>query len=665
LQKRASMYLRINSEKAMHIAESLYQRGILSYPRTETDFFKEGFELLPIIEDFKNHSMFGAYSTALMERDGFQWPANGGHDDQAHPPIHPLKSVDLASLENDDERKIYEMVTRHFLACCSKNAKGHATDMTVEVPAGGESFKASGLVIIERNWLDIYPWEKWYASKVPALNMGDTFSPTTFEMTEGKTAPPSPLSESDLISQMDTHGIGTDATIASHIALILSREYVYKDHRGYFFPSDLGKALVEGYNSMGYQLAKPYLRASMELDCQRVAKGELNKKDMLTACLTKMKECFQSCTREVHKLESALDKYFSALGTGDAADYICVQQSFATCGLCNAKMDYKVSKSSTNDNARGAGGGGGGGDDRQRRQMRFLFCSPCRKSYILPSFGELTLNNKICPICSFQVLNAENTATGKKYTFCPKCYKDPPVWADGDSSNGFKCFNCSHPDCELAIKSSPILPCQLLHCTGSLVLHNKANTDGSTKYWISCSKYAQCGFKPWWLPSFVRTAKVRPDLSCAACSRKYSSASTQSKVLKLLVNINLRLAPNVRSPNPEVCVICDSIWEENHHSGMRLQVNESGQNSAAAAFTRHDHANQRVYSSSSSTNGHAGNWANTNSHSTAITADYGAATVAGLDNHNIMQKLKGPGLRPTMRNQYGNKRGGYRGGRGR
>jgi hypothetical protein len=40
LQKRASRLLRITSERTMHVAEALYQRGILSYPRTETDFFK-------------------------------------------------------------------------------------------------------------------------------------------------------------------------------------------------------------------------------------------------------------------------------------------------------------------------------------------------------------------------------------------------------------------------------------------------------------------------------------------------------------------------------------------------------------------------------------------------------------------------------------------------
>jgi DNA topoisomerase III len=54
-------------------------------------------------------------------------------------------------------------------------------------------------------------------------------------------------------------------------------------------PTERGIGLVEGYNTMGYQLNKPFLRSSMELDCQRITRGELRKEDMIRNCLEQMK----------------------------------------------------------------------------------------------------------------------------------------------------------------------------------------------------------------------------------------------------------------------------------------------------------------------------------------------------------------------------------------
>lgn len=66
--------------------------------------------------------------------------------------------------------------------------------------------------------------------------------------------------EVELISLMDRNGIGTDATIAQHITTIQERKYAEKDGSQRFMPTKLGIALVEGYNSMGYQLNRPDLR---------------------------------------------------------------------------------------------------------------------------------------------------------------------------------------------------------------------------------------------------------------------------------------------------------------------------------------------------------------------------------------------------------------------
>lgn len=281
MQKRASRLFGMGSETTMKIAEELYRKGILSYPRTETDFFKEGTELHQLIEEHRGHSVWGEYAASLLDNGKFLWPGTGGHDDQAHPPIHPTKRVDLNDLSSE-EKQVYELVTIHFLACCSNDAKGNQTNISVEIPWGGESFSATGLMVLERNWLEVYSkYEKWTANRVPVFNIGDTFVAKRIQMTASRTEAPLPISESDLITEMDKSGIGTDATIATHISTIIKRDYSNKDNNNRFTPTLVGLALVEAYNTMGYQLNKPSLRAAMEIDMQKIARGERTKEARL------------------------------------------------------------------------------------------------------------------------------------------------------------------------------------------------------------------------------------------------------------------------------------------------------------------------------------------------------------------------------------------------
>jgi DNA topoisomerase-3 len=81
-----------------------------------------------------------------------------------------------------------------------------------------EEFTASGLMVLERNWLDVYPYTSWGGSEVPPLQPGATFEPTELTLRGGHTEPPTKLSERDLLSLLDRFGIGTDATVAEHIA---------------------------------------------------------------------------------------------------------------------------------------------------------------------------------------------------------------------------------------------------------------------------------------------------------------------------------------------------------------------------------------------------------------------------------------------------------------
>lgn len=75
-----------------------------------------------------------------LQNGGFTPPRRGKRDDKAHPPIHP--TAHAGNLVGD-EKKVYEYITRRFLACCSKDALGW--ERIIEVECGGEEFSASGM----------------------------------------------------------------------------------------------------------------------------------------------------------------------------------------------------------------------------------------------------------------------------------------------------------------------------------------------------------------------------------------------------------------------------------------------------------------------------------------------------------------------------------------
>jgi DNA topoisomerase III len=93
LQRRITRIHRITSTRVMDIAEQLYQKGYISYPRTETEKFNKEADLRSLIQAQTESKTWGGYAQGLLD-GGFEQPREGKNDDKAHPPIHPIKFTD-------------------------------------------------------------------------------------------------------------------------------------------------------------------------------------------------------------------------------------------------------------------------------------------------------------------------------------------------------------------------------------------------------------------------------------------------------------------------------------------------------------------------------------------------------------------------------------------
>ncbi|KAI9367430.1 DNA topoisomerase [Aspergillus egyptiacus] len=319
LQMMGSRYLQMNSAAVMKTAEALYTKGFISYPRTETDQFDKGIDLKKLVEKQLPDQNWGEYARGLLD-GSFRTPRAGRHNDHAHPPIHPVCWVSPTAL-NAEEKKVYEFVVRRFLACCSDDAKGQSTD--VEIQYGEEMFHARGLIVLERNYLDVYVYDKWESTQqLPNYRVGEQFEPTEANIFDGKTTPPSYLTEPELIGLMDANGIGTDATMAEHIEKIKSRSYIGVHSRGngrnavkVLIPTRLGIALILGYEDVFTGLAetpslsKPFLRKQTELEMRDICAGTKMRQHVVQQNLDMYRELFIHTQRRMNLLKAAFQRY--------------------------------------------------------------------------------------------------------------------------------------------------------------------------------------------------------------------------------------------------------------------------------------------------------------------------------------------------------------------
>ncbi|KAI8081194.1 DNA topoisomerase [Thamnidium elegans] len=414
MQKVACRVLGLSGARIMSIAEELYTKGSISYPRTETDQFDQGFDFMSLINKQTQDSSWGEYAQLL--RDGeFERPRSGKNNDKAHPPIHPT-SYD-SSLTGDNKR-LYEFIVRRFLGCCWKNALGHETN--IEVQMGDEYFDAKGLVILERHYLEVYTYDKWNGNEVPEFHVGDVFTPAQLNLEQGTTTAPKFLTESDLISLMEKNEIGTDATIAEHIQKILDRKYVFKETQ-YFKPLTLGIALITGYNQIDleHSLSKPALRRQMEADLKAICEGSKSPLEVRNDSIRKYSDMFSHLKCDFRVINRSMEAHFREAEDGSNGGGSNSGGSFFNGGNRNSN---RGSSGNT-----GRGRGRGRGETATRGRGRGGTTSRGRGAPYFPGRPNTSTNDglagtKLCHCnkdCVTRKVIKNNANHGRSFYSCP------------------------------------------------------------------------------------------------------------------------------------------------------------------------------------------------------------------------------------------------------
>jgi DNA topoisomerase-1 len=284
LEGLASKHLNIRAKRTLDIAEELYRRGFISYPRTETQVYPPSAH--ERLKAFADHPEFGGYVRWLLAAGAK--PTSGPKDDRAHPPIHPIRAATKDEVERAlgrDGWRLYELIARYFIATFSPPA--HLESKRYVFNIGGEGFTFATLEVVDEGFFAIYRYD--YPKEVPHLPVkaGDRVQVLSVEVREGQTEPPPYLSESELLKLMEKWGIGTDATMQDHIQTNVDRGYMYIEAKR-CIPTELGKRLIMQLEKHVPELVRPEIRGMMERELAKIASGD----EEMESVIAKAKEYF-------------------------------------------------------------------------------------------------------------------------------------------------------------------------------------------------------------------------------------------------------------------------------------------------------------------------------------------------------------------------------------
>jgi len=306
LERRASSYLNIRSKDALNIAEDLYQEGLISYPRTDTNIYPPTLNLRSLASQFLAHPTLSRFvRREILSRPKIV-PTSGKEDDKAHPPIYPTRYADEEYVKKrfgEKGWKLYDLVIRHFLATLGPPAVKE--DQRVTVNIGGERFIATGLKVVDDGYYEVYPYERPQESPLPYLVEGDEVEVVEVRVVERETKPPPYLSEAELLRLMKKYGIGTDATMQDHIHTNLKRKYfVIRKKR--CVPTPLGKALAVTLFETVPEIVLPEVRGKMERELSLIARGEREPREVVSEVKERFLEYFDRLMSREEVLASRL-----------------------------------------------------------------------------------------------------------------------------------------------------------------------------------------------------------------------------------------------------------------------------------------------------------------------------------------------------------------------
>lgn len=430
-------YFGYTPQQGLNIAESLYQAGLISYPRTSSEKLPPDINYSKIISNLAKQTKYTKDAKSLLGKT--LKPEEGSKTDTAHPAIYPTGQVPKKI--GDKQARVYDLAVRRFMAVFGEPAKRESVKITLDV--NGEIFFIFGKRTVEAGWMALYG--KYSAREdviLPQLEKGDKLKIAKTDMEEKETPPPPRFSQGSVLKEMESKGLGTKATRAQILQILYNRGYLIGKS---IEVTELGTELSDILEKYIPDVISEKLTKHFEEMTESIEEGKEKKEKVLKEAQDELNKICEEFKKKEKKIGDELTK--AVIATQDK------QSILGNCIKCDGIL--KVHK-------------------LWRTGKRFVGCTGykkgCRVGFPLPREGLIMTMGKICEECKTPIIQVH--VSGKRpFRMCldPLCptKKD---WLDKDK------LEKAQKESILATKAAEKLKCECgksFKSQRALTLHRK------------------------------------------------------------------------------------------------------------------------------------------------------------------------------------------------
>jgi DNA topoisomerase-1 len=393
LQKESFRLFKYSPSYTLLIAESLYLKALISYPRTNSQILPSSINYRKILNDLgKISESYKRYVTPLLDQYNL-YPYNGIKNDPAHPAIYPtgLKPMNL----NSAESKVYDLIVKRFFATFGKAAVFNKININILVD-NIFSFYLEGKNIVSKGWLEFYnPFYYYNKNSIDYSNIkiGDKLVNIDIIKESKFTESPSYFNYSSLLSKMEQEEIGTKSTRGNIIEILIKRNYVSINSKtNVLRSSDLGIFLIDFMEKNLPKIISTELTRTLERYLADIEMGITNRISILNDIISDLIESMYN----IQKLDHITNIEHQPV---KKKDLLLID----SCPICK-RGNFQIIRS-------------------KKTKKRFISCSNyfsngCTATAPIPQQGLIKKTNKICTECNWPIINVFYPTKKYSKNFC-------------------------------------------------------------------------------------------------------------------------------------------------------------------------------------------------------------------------------------------------------